>query len=40
MFLPLGASFVAVLVLGAVLLQTFATGQLAEENEPGGNRPG
>jgi two-component system, NarL family, sensor histidine kinase UhpB len=34
LFLPLGVSFVAALVLGAVLLQTFATGQLADENEP------
>ena len=35
LFLPLGVSFVAALVLSAVLLQTFATSQLAEENEPG-----
>lgn len=34
MFLPLGASFLAALILGGVLLQVFATGQLAEENEP------
>ena len=35
LFLPLGASFVAALIMGAVLLLTFATGQLADENEPG-----
>jgi len=35
LFLPLGASFLAVLILGGVLLQIFATGQLAEEREPG-----
>ncbi|WP_409191578.1 histidine kinase [Bradyrhizobium sp. RDM4] len=35
LFLPLGVSFVAALVMGAVLLQTFATGQLADENEAG-----
>jgi len=35
LFLPLGVSFAAALVMGAVLLQTFATGQLADENEPG-----
>ncbi|SPP91944.1 MULTISPECIES: ATP-binding protein [Bradyrhizobium] len=34
LFLPLGASFLAALILGGVLLQIFATGQLAEENEP------
>ncbi|MBR1167816.1 histidine kinase [Bradyrhizobium liaoningense] len=34
LFLPLGASFLAALVLGGVLLQVFATGQLAEESEP------
>ncbi|PJG54757.1 histidine kinase [Bradyrhizobium forestalis] len=34
LFLPLGASFLAALILGGVLLQMFATGQLAEENEP------
>lgn len=35
LFLPLGMSFLAALVMGGVLLQTFATGQLADENEPG-----
>jgi signal transduction histidine kinase len=35
LFLPLGVSLAAALVLGAMLLQTFATGQLADENEPG-----
>src|SRR6478735_10012690 len=35
LFLPLGLSFLAALVMGGVLLQTFATGQLADENEPG-----
>ncbi|GGI29994.1 histidine kinase [Bradyrhizobium guangdongense] len=35
LFLPLGLSFVAALVLSGVLLQAFATGQLAEESEPG-----
>lgn len=34
MFLPLGAGFLAALVLGGILLQIFATGQLADENEP------
>lgn len=34
LFLPLGASFLAALILGGVLLRIFATGQLAEENEP------
>ena len=34
LFLPLGVMFVAALVMGGVLLQMFATGQLAEENEP------
>lgn len=34
LFLPLGASFLAALILGGVLLQIFATGQLADENEP------
>lgn len=34
LFLPLGASFLAALILGGVLLQLFATGQLADENEP------
>jgi two-component system sensor histidine kinase UhpB len=32
--LPLGMMFVAALVLGAVSLQLFATGQLIDENEP------
>lgn len=35
LFLPLGLSFVAALAMGGVLLQAFATGQLADENEPG-----
>ena len=35
LFLPLGLSFLAALVMGGVLLQSFATGQLADENEPG-----
>jgi len=35
LFLPLGLSFVAALVLSGVLFQAFATGQLAEESEPG-----
>ncbi|MBB4372213.1 signal transduction histidine kinase [Bradyrhizobium sp. cir1] len=34
LFLPLGAGFLAALVLGGILLQIFATGQLADENEP------
>ncbi|WFU24326.1 histidine kinase [Bradyrhizobium sp. CB1717] len=34
LFLPLGAGFLAALVLGGILLQVFATGQLADENEP------
>jgi two-component system sensor histidine kinase UhpB len=34
LFLPLGAMFVAALILGAVLLRIFATAQLAAENEP------
>ena len=34
LLLPLGASFLATLILGGVLLRIFATGQLAEENEP------
>lgn len=34
LFLPLGASFLAALILGGVLLRIFATGQLAEESEP------
>jgi signal transduction histidine kinase len=36
LFLPLGMGFLAALIMGGVLLQTFATGQLADENEPGG----
>lgn len=35
LFLPLGLSFLAALAMGGVLLQTFATGQLADESEPG-----
>jgi two-component system, NarL family, sensor histidine kinase UhpB len=35
LFLPLGMSLVAALAMGGVLLQTFAAGQLADENEPG-----
>lgn len=35
LFLPLGLSFLAALALGGVLLQMFASGQLADENEPG-----
>ncbi|MDA9468047.1 histidine kinase [Bradyrhizobium sp. CCBAU 53415] len=34
LFLPLGASFLAASILAGVLLQIFATGQLAEESEP------
>lgn len=34
MFLPLGMSFLAALIMGGVLLQTFTTDQLADENEP------
>jgi two-component system, NarL family, sensor histidine kinase UhpB len=34
LFLPLGVMFVAALIMGGVLLRTFATGQLAYENEP------
>lgn len=34
LFVPLGASFLAALILGGILLQIFATDQLAEENEP------
>lgn len=34
LFLPLGAMFVAALVLGAILLRVFAATQLVEENEP------
>lgn len=35
LFLPLGISFAATLIMGGVMLLTFATGQLADENEPG-----
>lgn len=35
LLLPLGVSFAAALIMGGVLLQTFATGQLADESEPG-----
>ncbi len=35
LFLPLGVSFLAALIMGGVLLQMFATGQLADENESG-----
>jgi two-component system, NarL family, sensor histidine kinase UhpB len=34
LLLPLGMMFVAALVLGAVSLQLFATGQMIDENEP------
>ncbi|PIT02798.1 histidine kinase [Bradyrhizobium nitroreducens] len=34
LFVPLGASFLAALILAGVLLQIFASGQLADENEP------
>lgn len=34
LFLPLGVSFVAALAMAGVLLQIFAAGQLADENEP------
>src|SRR5438552_18741905 len=33
LFLPLGMSFLAALIMGGVLLQIFATDQLADENE-------
>jgi signal transduction histidine kinase len=33
LFLPLGASFLAALILGGILLQIFATSQLADEDE-------
>ena len=36
LFLPLGLSFLAALAMGGVLLQAFATGQLADESAPGG----
>lgn len=35
LFLPFGLSFIAALAMGGVLLQSFSTGQLADENEPG-----
>jgi two-component system, NarL family, sensor histidine kinase UhpB len=35
LFLPLGIGFLAALIMGGALLQTFAAGQLADENEPG-----
>ncbi|MBR1092559.1 HAMP domain-containing protein [Bradyrhizobium manausense] len=35
LFLPLGLSFLAALAMGGVLLQVFASGQLADENQPG-----
>lgn len=35
LFLPLGAMFAVALVLGAISLSIFATGQLMDENEPG-----
>lgn len=35
LFLPLGLSFLAALAMGGLLLQIFAAGQLADENEPG-----
>ena len=35
LFVPLGACLLAALITGGLLLQTFATGQLADENEPG-----
>jgi two-component system sensor histidine kinase UhpB len=34
LFLPLGMMFMTALLLGGITLQVFATGQLAEENEP------
>ncbi|AWL98966.1 ATP-binding protein [Bradyrhizobium amphicarpaeae] len=34
LFLPLGASFLVALILGGILLQLFATIQLADESEP------
>lgn len=34
LFLPLGLMFVVALIMGGVLLQVFATGQLAHESEP------
>ncbi|WP_025033489.1 ATP-binding protein [Bradyrhizobium sp. DOA9] len=34
LFLPLGAGFLAALILAGILLQVFATGKLTEENEP------
>lgn len=35
LFLPLGLSFLAALAMVGVLLESFAAGQLADENEPG-----
>lgn len=35
LFLPLGVSFLAALIMGGVLLQMFATEQLTDESEPG-----
>lgn len=35
LFLPLGASLLAALILGGILLQIFSTHQLADEHEPG-----
>ncbi|UFS89468.1 histidine kinase [Bradyrhizobium daqingense] len=34
LFLPLGAGLLAALIVGGILLQTFATKQLADEHEP------
>ncbi|MCA1478763.1 histidine kinase [Bradyrhizobium sp. NBAIM08] len=34
LFLPLGASLLAALILGGILLQIFAPGQVADEHEP------
>ncbi|KRP94499.1 histidine kinase [Bradyrhizobium yuanmingense] len=34
LFLPLGASLLAALILGGILLQIFAAGQVADEHEP------
>jgi two-component system sensor histidine kinase UhpB len=34
LFLPLGMSFIAALLMGGILLHLFTTGQLAEESEP------
>ncbi|OAF12765.1 ATP-binding protein [Bradyrhizobium neotropicale] len=35
LFLPLGVMFIIALIMGGALLHEFATGQLADENEPG-----